>query len=66
MERRKREHVPIDAKLWRGSETLEGRAVVLDADTLDLGKLFGAHEMAQQAYALAELELQNGEGVRNS
>ena len=60
-------HTTIPGTLTIGDETLEAQDVDLDGDTLDLGKDIGGYEtiffqnlggrMGQQAYAFAELEL---------
>ena len=57
----------VPHRLAIGDETLQGQDVVLDGDTIDLGKSIGGYEtiyfsapdarLGQQAYAFAELEL---------
>jgi len=47
----------VPDRLEVDGRTLEGRDVVLRDGTLDLGALFGGHEKGQQAFLLAELNL---------
>ncbi len=47
----------IPETLKVGDETLKGRDVSIDGDTLDFSALFGGHEAGQQAYAMAEIDV---------
>ncbi|MDP6439188.1 MAG: hypothetical protein QGH74_06120, partial [Candidatus Brocadiia bacterium] len=42
-----------------GDQTLKGQDVPIEGDTLDFSALFGGHEAGQQAYAMAEMEVQS-------
>ena len=47
----------IPDSLKVGVESFEGRVVSMDGDTLDFSATFGGHEAGQQAYAIAEMEV---------
>ena len=53
----------IPETLKVGDQTLKGQDVSMEGDTLDLDALFGGHEAGQQAYAMAEMEIQSGTEV---
>lgn len=48
----------IPDTLTVGDEELRGRDVAMSGDLLDLGGLYGGHEQGQQAYAMAEMEVE--------
>ncbi|MDP6438557.1 MAG: hypothetical protein QGH74_02885, partial [Candidatus Brocadiia bacterium] len=49
----------IPETLKVGDQTLDGRDVQMTEDTLDFSALFGGHEAGQQAYAMAEMEVES-------
>ncbi|MDP6438298.1 MAG: exo-alpha-sialidase, partial [Candidatus Brocadiia bacterium] len=49
----------IPETLKVGDQEFDGRDAEMTGDTLDLSALFGGHEAGQQAYAMAEMEVQS-------
>ena len=47
--------VPDSLKV--GDESFQGREISMDGDTLDLSSNFGGHEAGQQAYGIAEMDV---------
>ena len=53
----------VPATLEIGGRTLEGCDVLLEGGALDLQSLFGSHQLGQQAFLFAELELASEQEV---
>jgi hypothetical protein len=49
----------VPETLTVGDQTLKGQDVSIEGDTLDFSALFGGHEAGQQAYVMAEMEVES-------